>query len=123
MAKKIVKAVSKKSKIVKKVVKVTKVVKAVKAPKAVVREVNPTHISKINRVIGQAGGVKRMVEEGKYCTEILTQLKAVRSAIKSLEAEILESHLQDGVAGLSFGSAAQKNKKIAEMKNIFVRFE
>ena len=117
MSKKIIKSVSKKSKIVKKSVKIEKV------SAKVAQQPNSSYISKINRISGQVGGVKKMIEEGKYCVEILTQLKAVRSAIKALEAEILEIHLEECVASLVSGSAAQKGKKITEMKNIFTKFE
>ncbi len=79
--------------------------------------------ARINRIYGQVGGIKKMLESERNSTEILVQLKAVRSAIKALEAEILEAHLQDCAAGLALGSATQKNKKIADLKKVFLRFE
>ena len=50
-------------------------------------------LSRINRIEGQVRGVGRMIEEDKYCIDILTQVKAIKSALKSLEIEILEDHM------------------------------
>lgn len=50
-------------------------------------------INRLKRIEGQVRGVRVMVEEQKYCVDILTQLKAVRSALRSLEVQILEEHL------------------------------
>lgn len=57
---------------------------------------HPSHLSeigKINRAIGQLEGVKKMVEDNRYCVEILQQLKAVRSAIKNIEQSVLKKHM------------------------------
>lgn len=51
------------------------------------------HLARINRIEGQIRGIGKMIEGEKYCINILTQFKAVRSALKSLEHKILESHL------------------------------
>ncbi len=84
---------------------------------------HPSHeenIPRLNRIAGQIEGVKRMIEEGRYCPDILIQLHAVRSAIKSVESYILHKHLQFCVAQ-SFASEADKNKKIEELKMLFDR--
>ena len=52
-----------------------------------------SHLSRVNRIEGQVRGVKNMIEEGKYCVDILTQIKAIRSALKGLELQILEAQL------------------------------
>ena len=60
----------------------------------------PNHQSKLpklNRIGGQIEGVKKMIEDNRYCPDIITQLRAARAAIKSLEADILETHLQNSV--------------------------
>ena len=59
-------------------------------------EKHPSHdaeIKRLNRIAGQVEGIKRMIEEGRYCPEILSQLRAVRSAVKGIETEILRRHL------------------------------
>lgn len=104
---------------------VKKVVKKVAAKSVVAKskKVVPNHEARVNRIVGQVGGVKKMIADGKNSVEIITQLKAVRSAIKALEGEILEEHLQSSALDLSRASAAQKSKKIADLKKIFLKFE
>ncbi len=49
--------------------------------------------SRINRIIGQLEGIKRMVDDDRYCADILIQLSAVDKAIKSLASIILDNHM------------------------------
>ena len=49
---------------------------------------------RLNRAIGQLGGVKAMVEQDRYCGDVLTQLAAAESAIKSVRRLVLQDHLQ-----------------------------
>lgn len=88
---------------------------------------HPSHkkqLSRLNRASGQLDGVKRMIEERRYCPEILTQLKAVRSALKSLESEILKTHLRTCVTdALSSSKKPEREKKIEELIEIFYRYE
>lgn len=84
----------------------------------------PSHIDNIprlNRIAGQIEGIKKMIEAGRYCPEIISQLRAVRSALKSVESNILQKHLQHCVAQ-SFASTEDKEQKIAELKTLFDRF-
>lgn len=57
-------------------------------------DTNLLEVPRIQRLIGQLEGVRRMVEEKRHCYEIVHQLRAVRSAIRGLEAKILEHHLE-----------------------------
>ena len=50
-------------------------------------------LTRVNKIEGQVRGVKKMIEDEKYCVDILTQIKAARSALKSLELSVLEGHL------------------------------
>lgn len=87
-------------------------------------EKHPSHlenIPRLNRISGQIEGIKKMIEEGRYCPEIITQLRAVRSAVKAVESNILHKHLQHCVAQ-SFGSDEDKEKKIEELKMLFDKF-
>lgn len=84
----------------------------------------PRHIENIprlNRIAGQIEGIKKMIENGRYCPEIISQLRAVRSAVKAVESNILQKHLQHCVAQ-SFDSAEDKEKKIEELKMLFDKF-
>lgn len=49
---------------------------------------------RINRVVGQLGGIKAMVEEDRYCGDVLTQLAAVESAVKAISREVMQDHLE-----------------------------
>ena len=82
------------------------------------------HYIGLNRAVGQIEGVKRMMDEDKFAPDILTQLRAARSAIKSVEANILECHLQGCVEeAFKTNNVVLQNKKIEELKEIFKRFE
>jgi CsoR family transcriptional regulator, copper-sensing transcriptional repressor len=88
---------------------------------------HPSHadeLKSLNRICGQLEAIKRMIEERKYCPEILTQLRAARSAIKSVETKILEAHLNTCVEeSLSRGNAKDKKAKISELAELFKRFD
>lgn len=49
---------------------------------------------RLNRAMGQLGGVKSMIDEDRYCGDVLTQLAAVESAIKSVRRIVLQDHLE-----------------------------
>ena len=87
---------------------------------------HPCHkkqLSRLNRVAGQVEGVRRMIEEQRYCPEIMTQLRAVRSAVKSLEMEILKSHLNSCVVqALSSSNKKEREQQIEELTGIFQKF-
>ncbi len=48
----------------------------------------------LNRVEGQIKGIKKMIEEQRYCVDILTQLKAAKAAIHKVEQQVLKTHMQ-----------------------------
>jgi DNA-binding FrmR family transcriptional regulator len=74
---------------------------------------HPCHrsqIARLRRAEGQLRGVVRLIDDGEYCIDILNQLKAAQKALASVEANILETHLESCVA------AAIKNSDGAEAK-------
>ena len=80
-------------------------------------------LSRLNRISGQIEGVKKMIGERRYCPEILTQLRAARSAINSIEANILETHLDACVNdAFTSGNKAQQAKKMAELKELYRKY-
>lgn len=86
---------------------------------------HPEHkneISRINRAIGQIEGIKKMIENNRYCPDILIQLKAVRSALKSIESNILKTHLEHCVAD-SFANKKDQDEKIKEIKDLFDKYQ
>jgi DNA-binding FrmR family transcriptional regulator len=88
---------------------------------------HPDHskqLPRLNRIVGQIEGIKKMIDEKRYCPDIMTQLRAARSALKTIEADMLECHLSCCVTNaLSSGSLEDKKQKIVEIKEIFKRYE
>ena len=79
---------------------------------------------RLNRISGQVDGVKKMIEENRYCPDILAQIKAIRSALKSVEANILERHLSGCVKeAIESGTQKQRTQKIEEIKELFKKFD
>ena len=79
-------------------------------------------IVRINKIIGQLNGIKTMVENNKYCINILQQTKAAKSAIKSLEKQILENHLKSCVYNAN-KSNGEFEEKIQEILSILIEKE
>lgn len=81
-------------------------------------------LPRLNRIAGQVEGVKRMIGEGRYCPDIITQLRAIRAAVKTVEADILEGHLKSCVTTtLASGDKDEADIMIEEIKDLFKRFE
>lgn len=80
-------------------------------------------LKRLNRIAGQVEGVKKMVQDRRYCPDILIQLRAIRSAINAVEANILENHIEACVtqAFLS-GSQEDKKQKMAELKDLYLKY-
>ena len=80
------------------------------------------HIPRLNKVVGQLNGIKKMIEDKRYCPEIITQLKAVSSACQSLEIIMLQKHLETCVME-AFHSKDKKvqSEKIQELTNLYKR--
>lgn len=77
----------------------------------------------LNRVIGQLEGVRRMVDERRYCADILVQTRAASAALKKIELAILKSHMDHCVAEAFNEKAPVKSaEKIAELVKIMERF-
>ena len=80
------------------------------------------HIPRINKVVGQLNGIKKMIEDKRYCPEIISQLKAVSSACQALESIMLQKHLETCVIE-AFNSENKENqtKKIQELTALYKR--
>ena len=75
--------------------------------------------NRLKRLEGQIRGLQRMVDEDKYCVDIINQSSAVRSALSSVEDLLLENHLAEHVIHQMKGN--QEKKAIAEIVEIFKR--
>ena len=80
------------------------------------------HLPRINKVVGQLNGIKKMIEDKRYCPEIITQLKAVSSACQSLEIIMLQKHLETCVME-AFHSKDKniQDEKIQELTKLYKR--
>jgi CsoR family transcriptional regulator, copper-sensing transcriptional repressor len=78
---------------------------------------------RLHRIEGQVRGIERMVDEDRYCIDILTQIAAVSTALDSLAFRILDDHVQHCVAGaLASGDEAEAELKAAELLEAVHRF-
>jgi len=66
--------------------------------KTVIREDKAKLVARLKRISGQVGGITRMVEEDRYCVDILTQVAAAKSALDALALQLLESHARGCVS-------------------------
>lgn len=79
-------------------------------------------ISRLRRVEGQVRGIAAMVESGRNCTDILTQLQAARAALARIERDVLEAHAGACVAAaVASGDRADQAEKIAELTILLKR--
>ena len=80
-------------------------------------------IRRLHRIEGQVRGIERMLEDDRYCIDILTQLGAVTTALESLAFRILDGHVKHCVAGaLASGDAAEAETKSRELLEAVHRF-
>ena len=76
-------------------------------------------LKRLNYVEGHLGGIRKMVEEDKYCVDILRQTYAVRKAIEKLEAMILEDHLHGCVPeGIREGRENEVVEELVQLYNL-----
>lgn len=81
-----------------------------------------SRLKRLNRIEGQVRGLKRMVEEDRYCIDIVTQIAAVRAALRRVEEDVLRDHISHCVAyALASGSKAEQDEKIAELMDVLAR--
>lgn len=79
-----------------------------------------SELSRINRIMGQLEGIKRMIEEKRYCPEILVQTRAIGAALRSLETAILDKHLHCCViTAIQSGNRKESDGKMKELLELF----
>lgn len=78
-------------------------------------------ISRLNRASGQLEGIKEMIKDQRHATEIIIQLKAVRAAIKSVETNILEDHMNNDL--LSSRDQVELKQKISELAKLYKKLD
>ena len=76
----------------------------------------PALLNRLNRIEGQVRGIARMVEEDRYCIDVLTQLQAVRAALARVETEMLKDHLGHCIEGaIVSGDKDEQRQKASEL--------
>jgi CsoR family transcriptional regulator, copper-sensing transcriptional repressor len=81
------------------------------------------HLRRLRRIEGQVRGIAKMIEDDRYCIDVLTQLGAVDTALEAVAIRVLEEHVQHCVAGaLASGDVNEANAKSRELLEAVQRF-
>jgi len=80
-----------------------------------------THIKRLRRIEGQVRGLQRMVEEDKYCIDVLTQVAAATKALQSFSLELLDEHISHCVVEAAQQGGAQAEEKVSEVSDAIAR--
>jgi DNA-binding FrmR family transcriptional regulator len=78
---------------------------------------------RLRRIAGQVGGIQRMLEQDRYCVDVLLQIAAVRAALDRVGKLVLGSHVETCVAqAFESGSVRERRRKRDELLEVFSRF-
>jgi CsoR family transcriptional regulator, copper-sensing transcriptional repressor len=84
-----------------------------------------THIEQLislKKIEGQIRGIQRMIDEKKYCVDIITQISSIIGALRRVENDIFKKHIEGCVANALKGrSAGEKKEKISEVVDLVFR--
>jgi DNA-binding FrmR family transcriptional regulator len=79
---------------------------------------------RFSRIEGQVRGLSRMVDEDRYCIDIVTQITAVRAALRRVEEEVLKDHVAHCVEhAIASSDKADQRKKISELMEVMSRID
>jgi DNA-binding FrmR family transcriptional regulator len=85
-------------------------------------EIKTACVKRLSRIEGQVRGLARMVEEDRYCIDVVTQIAAVRAALRKVEEEILRDHIAHCVEhAINSGNRADQRRKIEELMAVVSR--
>ena len=79
------------------------------------------YLNRLRRIEGQARGLQRMVEEEKYCIDILTQISAVTSALETVALGLLDDHLRHCVADAARAGGPEADARMTEASEAIAR--
>ena len=86
------------------------------------KDIKASCAKRLNRIEGQVRGIARMVDADRYCIDIVTQISAVRAALRRVEEEILRDHVAHCVEhAISSGDKADQREKITELMEVISR--
>jgi DNA-binding FrmR family transcriptional regulator len=87
-------------------------------------EIKTSCQKRLSRIEGQVRGLSKMVDEDRYCIDIVTQIAAVRAALRRLEEEILRDHVGHCVEhAIASGNKAEQRRKVEELMAVVSRAE
>jgi DNA-binding FrmR family transcriptional regulator len=85
-------------------------------------EIKSSCLKRLSRIEGQVRGLARMLEEDRYCIDVVTQISAVSAALRRVEEEILRDHVAHCVEhAIAAGDAKEQRRKVAELMGVFMR--
>jgi CsoR family transcriptional regulator, copper-sensing transcriptional repressor len=88
------------------------------------KDIKESSRKRLNRIEGQVRGLVRMIEEDRYCIDIVTQISAVRAALRRAEEEILADHVAHCVEdAIASGNKAEQRRKVVELSAVLRRAE
>jgi len=97
--------------------------KSVKKKEIGVETRKESTLRRLRRIEGQTRGVSRMIEEDRYCIDILTQVKAIRAALKKVENEVLSDHADHCIhQAVTSGSKKQQSEKFHELITLLTNY-
>lgn len=80
-------------------------------------------LSRLSRIEGQVRGVARMIEDERYCIDILTQIRAIKAALNKVESEVLKDHADHCVVdAIKSGDETEQKEKFNELVELFDRY-
>ena len=79
-------------------------------------------LKRLNRIEGQVRGLTRMIDEDRYCIDIVTQIAAVRAALARVEEQVLRDHVGHCIKhAMTGGNLGEQTEKIDELMQVFAR--
>jgi DNA-binding FrmR family transcriptional regulator len=86
------------------------------------QETKKVCLNRLGRIEGQVRGIARMIEDERYCIDIITQISAVQAALRKLEEELLKNHVSHCVeAAIASGDAEDQRRKVNELIEVLGR--
>ncbi len=85
-------------------------------------DIKNSSAKRLKRIEGQVRGISRMIEEDRYCIDVVTQIGAVRAALRRLEEHILRDHVAHCVEhAIASGDKAEQRRKVEELMAVVSR--
>ncbi len=80
------------------------------------------YLPRLNRIEGQLSGIQKMIQDGRYCVDILVQFRAVMAALRSVEVSIFDKHLEHCLSSALYSKdKKQIDQKLKELMNLLLR--